>query len=321
MAGILDSKSRVLDTIITTRGKRNIGARGKFEIKYVSFNDKYLFYSTSSEGVLEDQNNRIYFEACSNDIDTIIYEIDPNGSLSPFKTDRYDVIGDRTFPIFDDDGDRIKLVGPAAPKNNLKGSIAMLSASLDIEETPVSNFKRQFILGTREFYKEDLGSTFNVSSQDINFKFDRNSPISGSIKGAPIENIENLFQDFRLGNSDNFKYLPPRAKPNPQFPDGEILGKYKKINQDPLDTIEELKDYLKGKDHRTIDFIETSTSNNILGQIFEFKESGINKLALIDVGEFESDNSNNPHVYFAGKLYRNGRGSLVFVNIFTLVFE
>ena len=32
MAGILDSKSRVLDTIITTRGKRNIGARGKFEI-------------------------------------------------------------------------------------------------------------------------------------------------------------------------------------------------------------------------------------------------------------------------------------------------
>ncbi len=47
----------------------------------------------------------------------------------------------------------------------------------------------------------------------------------------------------------------------------------------------------------------------------------LEKLALIDMGEFSVEGSVNPHVLFAGKLYRDSRGSLTFANLFTLVFE
>ena len=42
---------------------------------------------------------------------------------------------------------------------------------------------------------------------------------------------------------------------------------------------------------------------------------------IIDGGSFTVDGSADPHVFYAGKLYRDSKGALTFVNIFTLVFE
>ena len=47
----------------------------------------------------------------------------------------------------------------------------------------------------------------------------------------------------------------------------------------------------------------------------------LEKLSIIDAGEFPVQNKNNPHLFFAGKIYRDSVGSLTFVNIFTIVLE
>ena len=49
MAGILNSKTRILDTILTLEGRRQL-ADGDFQVKYVSFTDGSSFYQASHEG-------------------------------------------------------------------------------------------------------------------------------------------------------------------------------------------------------------------------------------------------------------------------------
>ena len=41
----------------------------------------------------------------------------------------------------------------------------------------------------------------------------------------------------------------------------------------------------------------------------------------LDAGEYQVDGSFNPHLFFAGKLFRDSTGALTFVNIFTIVLE
>ena len=53
MAGILDAKERVLDTIITPAGRAQI-ASGELRIEYASFTDRQMYYATASNGELND---------------------------------------------------------------------------------------------------------------------------------------------------------------------------------------------------------------------------------------------------------------------------
>ena len=48
MAGILDSKSRIMDTLLTTTG-RDQAARGELDVKFASITDRQIFYSTGSD--------------------------------------------------------------------------------------------------------------------------------------------------------------------------------------------------------------------------------------------------------------------------------
>ena len=43
MAGILDNKNRIMDTIITTSGRRQISS-GRLRVEYASFTDGGTFY-------------------------------------------------------------------------------------------------------------------------------------------------------------------------------------------------------------------------------------------------------------------------------------
>ena len=73
-------------------------------------------------------------------------------------------------------------------------------------------------------------------------------------------------------------------------------------------------------------FRETNYSSNFMTQVFEVndEESKIERLYLVDAGEFlDSNNSNRStkHVYYAGKVFNDAFGVPVFANIFTLVFD
>jgi len=304
MAGILDIKTRVMDTIVTSEGRRQI-ATGELRIEFASFTDRHMFYASGSGNVLEDPTSRIYFEAYSDDNDKIIIETDADGQMEPFSSDTYSSYGGNFF---------------TSGSVQDYGSIDLIST--EVIESATQSFKRQMILGTRELWKVDKGSTLTIEPAEATFYITKNKPFpEGEITVASVDDIESIFQDFRLGNLLNFRFLPPQTKPLAGTLRTEKLGNYTQINQEPMDTWEEVQDFVEGKQYQEFVFEDSSPENNILGQIFEQSNNKLEKLALIDVGSFEVEGVVYPHVLFAGKLYRDSRGSLTFGNLFTLIFE
>ena len=63
MSGILDSKSRIMDAVITSEG-RLLLSQGIFEIAYASFTDRDTFYDSSTiSGSTDEAVNRIFLES------------------------------------------------------------------------------------------------------------------------------------------------------------------------------------------------------------------------------------------------------------------
>jgi len=321
LAGILDSKSRVMDTLITVTG-RDQAARGELDVKFASITDRQISYTTGSDGVLEDLDTRIYFEAASDDNDVIVYETDALGQLQPFVSDDYTIYGGLAFDLTSSQ-DTEYPGGAYGAVTFEAGSIDLVSDT--VIEGSTNNFKRQMIIGSRVLSKFDKEEPFQVDLNEITFTLTDTSPIdieSGSAL-LNIDQIDSVFQDHKLGNLLNYRFLPPVTKPYTGALTGSVMAEYSQINQDPLDTYAELESYLDGKVYEEINFTKTSLSNNILGQLFsiDIETNTLEKLALIDVGEFQIDGILNPHLFFAGKLYRDAVGALTFVNIFTIVLE
>ena len=304
MAGILDAKTRVMDTLITSEGRRQI-ASGELQIEFASFTDRNIFYVSGSGGVLEDPNTRIYFEAASDDNDKIIIETDADGRLEPFSSDTYSSYGGSFF---------------TADSVQQTGSIDLVVN--EVISTCTENFKRQMILGTRELWKVDKGSTLEIIPAEAEFYISETTPFaSSSITEAKVDDIESVFQDFRLGNLLNFRFLPPRTETLAGNRNTSPLGEYTQINQVPMTTWENVQAFVDGKQNQVFTFEDSSPNNNIICQMFEQSGDSLDKLAIIDVGAFEVQGMVYPHVLFAGKLYRDSRGSLTFGNLFTLIFE
>ena len=306
MAGILDIKSRVMDTIITSVGRKQAAAGG-LKIEYVSFTDKNIYYSTGADGVVDDPSGRIYFEASSGDSDVIIWETDNLGSLAPFRSKKYSISGGK---IYDLDGK----IQP--------GIVNLVSASENILKTSTENFTNQMIIGSRELFRQDISTSFEIDVSSINFSVTPNSPISSAVKSMSVDNIESVFQDFRFGNISAFKFMPPLA-PDVESKNLIPMASYNNINQEVVDTWEEMEEYLSNKPFQTVSFTEKSMENNLLGQVLETDnaEQVVKKLSIIDMGTFKVDDTLYPHVFFLGKVYRDSKGNLTFANLFTLVFE
>lgn len=88
MSGILDSKSRIIDAVITSQGKRQL-ADGKFDISYVTFEDAWVAYSPDKQFGHEDPTGKIYFEASSLPQDQVIFEANDDGKLVPFRNQAF----------------------------------------------------------------------------------------------------------------------------------------------------------------------------------------------------------------------------------------
>lgn len=85
MSGILDSKSRVIDAMLTVEGRRQM-AEGTFKIDYVTFTDSSVSYQPNTETGHEDPTTRLYLEACNLPQDQIIFEANDEGKLVPFRS-------------------------------------------------------------------------------------------------------------------------------------------------------------------------------------------------------------------------------------------
>ena len=313
MAGILNSKTRVIDFIITDQGREQ-AAQGELQIKYASFTDRDTFYSEDLGGVAQAADSRIFFEASSRPQDMIVVERAPGGSMKPFRTADFDLVGTNVVTgsfSYADPNVSTLLTGSQFPDLSEK-----------IVDNVTQNFTDQMFIGQTDPFADS--TDFLLSQEEVTFTITDSTPIEqGKIKEASISAIESLFQDRRLSHLPNYKYMPPRNPPQLGEGTGRLLGRYANLNQANHMTLQELQSELKGKPWVDIKFIDTSRDNNIIIQPFEFRHEGIEKLVIIDFGEFPDEDPTSPgkRVFFLGKMMTDHFGSTTFVNMFTVILD
>ena len=311
MAGILNNKTRILDTILTKYGRHQL-VNGEFQVKFITFTDGASFYHASgSPGVSDDASSRIYFEAAQQPQDMITFTADDSGKLLPFPAGDMGVLNGNILS-----GSRDKFLQLVTGSQFASLSTGLLTSSL-------GNFKKLYSIGSRDSFSE--ADIFTLSENQISFELTDNAPIDKrDIREISVTDVESFIQDKRLQHLPNFQHLPPINKPRPTEPTKkEPIGFFPRLGQSEILSFDELMEGLSYMPNKTITFENTSQANNIIGQFFEQTNNSLKKLDVIDFGTFLTDEINFPEkrVFFVGKIFIDGRNMATFVNLFTLIFE
>lgn len=336
--GFLDARTRIFDTIITLQGRSQM-ASGKLKAEFYSFTDLGAFYTqdTSTSASL-DGTKRIYLEAASLPQDMITFESDDSGKLVKFGSS--DILV-RNGQILTEVSSGNQEVGRTylPVQNNVFASMAntLLSSSMDA-------FSNNYVIGSPDLFDEQ-SSSFQLGNNAVQFVISDQSPIGpNEHQTANIDHLDGLFVDSRLSHLPNFQYLPPINKYRPGDTTVNLLGYYPNLNQHRQLTFADVQLAIQEAVARgystTINFEETSKTNNLVCQMFEIGDGEIVKLDVIDFGLFNLSgqditlserlrqqrdprnlSSLSKHVFFVGKIFTDDKGVNKFVNLFTLIFE
>lgn len=321
MSGILDNKSRIMDTIVTLEGRRQM-AEGKLRIEYVSFTDNAAFYDPDVVSGSADATNRLYFEQCQLPQDQIVFEADDSGKIKPFNS-----------------VNNIKIsAGQIYQSNNFSNEVTFLtgsefaSSSEKLLASSIANFKNLQILNTRDFVFENEG--FKIGPSNIEFFLNDDFPIKVSDWKRNLNGFPSIFYDKDFSHSKNFKYLPPinkidnlaLDKTSEAIINKNKIGNYqdfresKNRNYDFASLKKDLSNVASNGFIKSISFDPTSLSNRIVSQVFEIDEAEMKKLDVVEFGTYLDDGVSK-QVFFIGKVLTDDFGCQTFLKIFTLVFE
>jgi hypothetical protein len=344
MASILDQKTRILDSIVTQEGRRQISA-GKLRAEFYSFSDSGAFYDKQdayASGSSKYGNGiAIPFQLEPTNLpqDRVTFEADDSGKL--FVRELKNV-----------NGTNVKIMGGALFSGSLysgfqpvTGSTQFASLATGLLSSSIENFNKLMIIGSPDLFNTSRDQ-FVADPKSMTFSITDNAPILSQEKGgtqqANIDNVESLFADKRLSHVPNFQYLPPVNKPRLGSNNATLLAVFPRLGQRPVFEYSDLATELDAAEQagfcQRVSFTETSARNRVFGQFFEVSSAGfLTKLDVIDFGTFLATTqitedeyaqlqrsgkaSLTKHVYFAGKLFVDSTGSHTFVNLFTLVFE
>ena len=302
MAGILDVKRRIMDALIT------------IDISFATFSDEGLFYDSEDGKSARDISDLPILEVMSLPRDTIIPEVDDDGTFSLSLADGNKVVHGRkvisgaldTISVNEETGVRtiVKV------ESVLTGALNAYSSSMDVVRTAKKHFQQLSMLRTDDGildsqFKVD-SSTFNLTTRDIKIA---------------LSAVRPLMFDDSINHTINTKFLPPEVTTdeNKVVP----LGDFPKFTNDPYNNFDAFKEAeLDGAISRhEVNFSTTGRSNNLLGQVFEVNDDAVSKLAIIDYGEFVDEVNNRYRVFYLGKPLRDLNGTPKFCKLFTLVFE
>ena len=243
MSGILDSKSRVMDVVITEEGRRQMH-NGNLKIEFASFTDCHTFYKADAVSGSADASKRIFLEAPTTlTQDQITFETDDSGHLMSYSNGAIQT---------DEDG-TIYSGSSGVTLTQVSGKAAFASLADTILSSSLDSLKNLMTIGTKNPFDDDFfdiryvtpsthdnvttdgttsvvdhqtrGTLTNYSadvvdenSNGIGIQFTVEIPEGGKT-GNPITNsarkigylnsMSPLFLDWRLAWIDNFKYLPP----------------------------------------------------------------------------------------------------------------
>lgn len=323
MAGILDSKKRIFDTILTPEGRKQL-AEGTFRARYYSFTDRSTFYNrdTIVSGGL-DETFRFVTEASALLQDQIALESDDSGHVKALIKS-----GSVAYSVLD--GRLFSLTGSGnGPRQLITGS-DFTALSTELLSSSIDAFKDQQILRSPDPLDDQETHAFRLSSDKFNFRVTNEKPFKrDEISEANVKHVESLFQDARFSNVPNFMYLPPVNKARPDTGQKVLLGHYPNLNQQEMQTYEDLdKDFLQkyintGYEH-VVEFTDTSTQNNVMSQMFEASDNKLKKLDIIEFVMKESQTDTEQierSIFFAGKVFIDEAGNQTFLHMFTLIYE
>tara|TARA_E500000331_G_scaffold355925_1_gene412702 strand:- start:775 stop:1986 length:1212 start_codon:yes stop_codon:yes gene_type:complete len=224
MSGFLDSKTRMIDAVVTQIGRQQI-ASGMLKVEYASFTDAYAYYEADEASGSSDARDRIYFEAAGDRRqDFVTFETDDSGNLLGYPTDpKISLVGGELFKSdvsasVSDIGNFIYVSGA--------GDFGTLSSG--IVTSSIDHFKQLRIIGSTPTTRpEDLKQKFELNQNNFEFIILNTHPFNDgpSDSQADINSVEPLFIDKRLSHIPNYKFLPPLVtEPNLYNSEGEYTG-------------------------------------------------------------------------------------------------
>lgn len=305
--GLLDSKSRVLDTLITEEGRIQL-SQGRLKIARVAFSDASTFYEYDAASGSSDVTGRLYFEAASLPQDQVTFQSDDSGRLRPFRNpSEASVIngkiasGSALIPM---DGEQFS---------------SMAQTLLASSATNFANLRT--ISTIDDVFKDEM---FELNTESIEFLVTDNSPLPASYAdNVHITDIPEFFSDPRLSHIPNFRFMPPVIRTDEEGRAQRLFDAPR--NHEFTDDKElvpilrkELNRKMKLGHGKTISMDPTSKENNVFMQLFEVNPDGT--LVKLDVIRFESAAAPGKPVFFCGKVLQDG-DDFKFFNIFTLVME
>jgi hypothetical protein len=309
MTGILNSKERLIDFIITKNGRNKI-PKGELEFVYASLSDFNTFYEYDVRGdekVASDASGRLYFEAASRFQDTVVPELLDGTELENFRSSKFIFSGNKIMSgTFHKD---------AVTYNNIVSGSELISLSDDILDDIKNNFNDLKILATDDLFSDS--NDFNISKKELTFNAE-------NIKSKHIDLQPSILESEYFSHLPNFKYLPPINEKSGVSEASQPLSEYDKFNSNSELDITELIDKLNKRQSGEVVFNETSKDNNLIIQIYEFSTNGNEKLSIIDYGKYSNlvtgeNKTESKNVYFIGKIIRDDNGIEKFVNIFTII--
>lgn len=335
MSGILDSKTRIMDVVLTVEGRRQLAA-GKFVPQFASFTDRHLFYAKDAVSGSDDASSYIYFEAGNRNQDQIVIENDDSGALIPYDGSTTRVSSDgrvyaASIQTLTAGAETYNRVNYDAVTSSFGSMFERVSGSILVSLTD------QQIIRTRFAYERY--DEFKLSTGSVTFRRNNFVPFRGTQPAGQVGALDPFIIDRQLSHLDNFQFLAPVYRDDSNIQ--QNLGNYDPIESiDPL-TYSELLTSLIGKDPQSplkekqaVDFAQTSLQSNIFMQIFEGSTTDSNgvamlkKLDCIDFGEFKDENDKQrpfKRVFFVGKVYANENSDSyqapAFVNLFTIVAD
>jgi len=314
MAGILDNKSRLIDTIITDEGKRQL-VTGKMRVEYVSFTDAATYYEADIISGSSDASNRLFFEAMSSLHDAVAFETDDSGLIN----------SNKGLVKFDLKAHNGKLIAAEGAENYVITGSLFASSGSRLIASSIENFNQLRIIGTSGVFENDTPFILSVTTASFTISDTEPIPLDSGIVKKSIDTIGDLFSDRLLSHMPNFAFLPPINEPafenQSPIPLGSYLPLGPKSELPPEQLIDEIKFAEKVGNSIEVEFSETSLANNIFAQFFELQQDALLKLDVIDYGTFMTqDSPTSKHAFFLGRVFTNSYGVHTFVHLFTLVF-
>ena len=311
--GILDSKTRFVDTIVTDEGRKQL-AQGKMRVVWATFTDCDAFYEADIVSGSSDASARLYFEATNLPQDQITFDSDEVGNVSLIKTTN-------KLSIFA--GKILSGTVSGSTRSYLKtvdDSVKFASLVSTAMSSSIENFSKLQALGTMNSLFDE--SSFIVSENQIKFSLTDKKPYKQTeSQVANINHLERLIEDRRLSNVPNFLFLPPVNKRKADIRTTKKLGNYVPISWTKKLTHKEVLENIVWFENngftRTLRFDPTTNTNRMICQFFEVNG---NKLVKLDTVDFGASNEKE-RLFFIGKLLTDEFGVDTFVHLFTLVFE